>query len=45
MPILVEFHSLSENIDLCKKLNLDFIELNLDIPYCFIDRLDVNVNI
>ena len=42
MPILVEFHSLSENIDLCKKLNLDFIELNLDIPYCFIDRLDTN---
>lgn len=42
MPILVEFHSLSENIDLCKKLDLDFIELNLDIPYCFIDRLDTN---
>ena len=42
MPILVEFHSSSENIDLCKKLNLDFIELNLDIPYCFIDRLDTN---
>lgn len=42
MPILVEFHSLSENIDLCKKLNLDFIELNLDIPYCFIDKLDTN---
>ena len=42
MPILVEFHSFSENIDLCKKLNLDFIELNLDIPYCFIDKLDTN---
>lgn len=42
MPILIEFHSLSENIDLCKKLDLDFIELNLDIPYCFIDRLDTN---
>lgn len=43
MPILVEFHSLSENIDLCKKLNLDFIELNLDIPYCFIDKIDTNL--
>lgn len=43
MPILVEFHSLSENIDLCKKLDLDFIELNLDIPYCFIDKIDTNL--
>ena len=35
MPVLVEFHSLDENIALCKKLNLDFIELNLDIPEMF----------
>lgn len=40
MPILVEFHSLEENIELCKNLNLDFIELNLDIPYCFLENID-----
>ena len=40
MPILVEFHSLEENIELCHELNLDFIELNLDIPYCFPENMD-----
>ena len=40
MPILVEFHSLAENIELCHELNLDFIELNLDIPYCFPENMD-----
>lgn len=40
MPILVELHSLKENIQLCQKLNLDFIELNLDIPYCFPENMD-----
>ena len=40
MPILVELHSLEENIELCKRLNLDFIELNLDIPYCFPENID-----
>lgn len=43
MPILVEFKSLEENIDLCKKLNLNFIELNLDIPYCFPKNLNSNL--
>lgn len=43
MPILVEFHSLEENIKLCQKLNLDFIELNLDIPYCFPENMDSNL--
>lgn len=40
MPILVEFHSLEENIELYHKLNLDFIELNLDIPYCFLENIN-----
>ena len=43
MPILVEFHSLEENIELCQKLNLDFIELNLDIPYCFPENIDIKL--
>ncbi len=40
MPILVEFHSLEENIKLSQELNLDFIELNLDIPYCFPENIN-----
>lgn len=43
MPILVEFHSLEENLKLFQKLNLDFIELNLDIPYCFPENIETNL--
>lgn len=32
MPTLIELNSLKENIELCKKLKLDFIELNMNIP-------------
>lgn len=34
MPILYEYDSIKENIDLAKKLGLDFIELNLNFGYC-----------
>ena len=34
MPILFEYNSIQENIELAKKLNLDFIELNLNFSYC-----------
>ena len=43
MPALVEFYSLEDNIELCHRLNLDFIELNLDIPYCFLENLDTKL--
>ena len=43
MPILVEFKSLEENITLCKSLNLNFIELNLDIPYCFLNTINTDL--
>ena len=43
MPILVELHSLEENVKLAQDLNLDFIELNLDIPYCFLESLDTTL--
>ena len=33
MPILYEYNTLKENISLAKKLNLDFIELNLNFGY------------
>lgn len=42
MPILVNF-ILEENIKLFQKLNLDFIELNLDIPYCFPENIETNL--
>ena len=29
-----ELKSVEENIELAKKLNLDFVELNLNYPYC-----------
>ncbi|MFA5524643.1 MAG: sugar phosphate isomerase/epimerase family protein [Tissierellales bacterium] len=32
MAALIEFNSLEENIKLCKELELDFIELNLNYP-------------
>lgn len=32
MPTLVEFYTLEENIALCKRLGLDFIELNMNLP-------------
>ena len=34
MPILFEYDSIEENINLAKELNLDFIELNLNFGYC-----------
>lgn len=34
MPTLVEFDNLEQNCQLCKQLELQFVELNLDLPYC-----------
>ena len=39
MPTLIEFNSLEENIELCKAIGLDFIELNVDLPYCFPEKI------
>ena len=35
MPTLVKFHSINENVEFAIKNHLDFIELNMDLPYCF----------
>lgn len=35
MPALMEFDSIKENYDLAKKLNLNFLELNINMSYCF----------
>lgn len=32
MPALIEYETLEDNLNLCKKLGLDFIELNLNLP-------------
>lgn len=34
MPLLYQFETIEENLILAKKLNLDFIELNLNFGYC-----------
>ena len=42
MPALVEYTSLDQLIELCMKLKLDFIELNMNLPYNFIQNLPPN---
>jgi sugar phosphate isomerase/epimerase len=39
MPALVEYTSLRQLVELCMKLNLSFIELNMNLPYNFIQNL------
>ena len=39
MPTLVEYRSIEENIALCRRLGLRFIELNMNFPEYQADRL------
>ena len=34
MPAMIEYNTIEENAKLAKNLNLSFVELNLDLPYC-----------
>ena len=34
MPTLIEKNSILDNVILCNELGLDFIELNMNLPYC-----------
>lgn len=43
MPTLIELESLEENVQLCKALNLDFLEINMNFPQFQLDKLDANV--
>ncbi len=48
MPTLIELYSFEENIELCKRLGLSLIELNMNLPYLQIEnikKIDVNKNI
>lgn len=40
MPALVECSSIDQLIELCMKLKLNFIELNMNLPYNFIHNLN-----
>lgn len=40
MPALVEYKTINELVDLCLKLKLNFIELNMNLPYNFIENLN-----
>lgn len=39
LPALVEYTGLSSLVDLCLELNLNFIELNMNMPYNFIQNV------
>ncbi len=40
MPALIELSTIEDNIKLCKKLEFDFIELNMNFPYNMIHSVD-----
>jgi sugar phosphate isomerase/epimerase len=39
LPVLMEYHELRPNLDLCHELGLDFVELNMNLPYSFPENL------
>ena len=39
MPTLVELNTIEENAELCNKLGLQFVELNMNLPICQIEAL------
>ena len=40
MPTLIENRTLLDNVNLCKSLNLQFIELNMNFPEYQVDKLE-----
>lgn len=40
MPTLIENCTLEENVALCRELELDFIELNMNMPQYQIEQLE-----
>ena len=41
MPTMVEMATIEEGAALCRELNLDFLELNINFPQFTLDKLDV----
>ncbi len=42
MPTLIELNTLEENVQLCKSLGLDFVEINMNFPAYQLDNLNVS---
>lgn len=42
MPTLIENENIENCVTLCKELNLDFIELNMNLPYYQTDKIDIS---
>lgn len=42
MPTLIELATLDDNVNLCKELGLDFIELNMNLPQFQVRKIDIN---
>jgi|SRR5690554_2255361 len=42
MPTLIEYNSIEDNILLCKNLSLDFIEINMTMPYCYLENNSIS---
>jgi sugar phosphate isomerase/epimerase len=40
IPALIEYHELGPNLDLCQDLKVGFLELNMNMPYSFPEKLD-----
>lgn len=41
MPTLIEMDNLRDTAKLCKSLNLNFIEINMNLPQYQVDRIDI----
>lgn len=41
MPTLIENENIEGCVQLCKELNLDFIELNMNLPFYQTDKMDI----
>jgi hypothetical protein len=39
IPVLIGFQELRPNLDLCRELGLDFVELNMNLPYSFPENI------
>ena len=39
MPALIEYDCFARNVELCRKLSLDFIEINMNLPYCDLNKI------
>ncbi len=40
IPVLIGYQDLRPNLDLCKELGLDFVELNVNLPYSFPENIN-----